>query len=357
MAKGRKGGNIQKLISILAYGEQGTWKSSIGAEAMALKRPDGKPMRVLFVDSEFGGLDTALEEKALEYGFNLDNAWVVYTESYTEIMGLLDKAKNKEPFYTYDDEGNETLEIVLDADGNQFAPDFIVIDGSTVIYNASSIAKVKFSEKRAKVKAKADKLGTEETLVKVQGADLEFKDYKKLNTEMSQEFILKLISTGIHHYVTAREIDEKEKVKGADGKFENVPTGNKIPEGFKNMGYNVGTVMRLFIDDEFGEVKARIVNKDRTKVFIQNEIVEKPSLLAWQSVLDGNVGKNKVDVNPSFSESIDKEFQKELEENNIVDNADGDLNTAEDYHIKIKGILKSLPADKKKKFTSKSKKI
>ena len=66
--KARKGNKVQKLISILAYGEQGTWKSSLGMEAGALKRVDGKPMRVLVFDAEFGGVDTALEEKASEYG-------------------------------------------------------------------------------------------------------------------------------------------------------------------------------------------------------------------------------------------------------------------------------------------------
>lgn len=352
MAKARKGSSIQKTISILAYGEKGTWKSSLGCEALALKRHDGKPMRVLIIDSEFGGVDSALESKAKQYGFDPDNAWVVYTESYSEILGLLDKVKNKEPFYTYDDEGNETEEVVLDADGEEFHPDFIFFDGTTVVYNASSIAKVKFSEKRAKVKAKLQDKSAEETLVAVQGADLEFKDYKKLNVEMSQELILKLISTGVHHYITARETDEKQKVKVVDTitgkeKTENVPTGKKIPEGFKDMEYNVGTVMRLFIN-EFGQVNAEIINKDRTGVFEPNSIIEEPTLIAYQQIIDGNKGKKKVEVNPTFKEAIDKEYEKELEENNISTKEGENELTVEGYHAEIKSTLQGLSPQKKK---------
>lgn len=353
--KARKGNKVQKLISILAYGEQGTWKSSLGMEAGALKRVDGKPMRVLVFDAEFGGVDTALEEKASEYGFDEENFYIVYTESYSDIMNYLDKVKNNEDFYELDEDGNETDEVVLDADGKPFRADFIVLDGSTVVYNASSIAKVKFSEKRAKVKAKNSGLNAEETAVKVQGADLEFKDYKKLNTEMSQELILKLISTGVHHYITAREVDEKRTetyFENGEKKTTSVPTGKKIPEGFKNMGYNVGTVIRLYIDEEFGGVKGEIVNKDRTRVHKQGEIIEEPSLLDYQVVIDGNKGKNKVNLTPTFSDSIDKEYEKELEENNMKEK---ELKSPEEFHEKIKEILKTLSAEKKKSLATKLK--
>lgn len=346
--KARKGSKVQKLISMLVYGEQGTWKSSIGMEAGALKRNDGKPMRVLVFDAEFGGIDTALEEKAQEYGFDLENFYILYTESYSDIMKYLDKVKNNEDFYELDENGEETDEVVLDADGQPFRADFIVIDGSTVVYNASSIAKVKFSEKRAKVKAKNSGLNAEETAVKVQGADLEFKDYKKLNTEMSQELILKLISTGVHHYISARETDEKRTeiyFENGEKKTTSVPTGKKIPEGFKNMGYNVGTVMRLYIDEELGGVKGEIINKDRTKVHSQGEIIDNPSLLDYQIVIDGNKGKKKVDISPTFGDSIDKEYNKELEENNMKEK---ELSTPEEYHEKIKNILKDLDLNKKR---------
>ena len=356
MAVGRKGTKISKTLSMLVFGEQGCRKSSFSAEAIALKKPDGTPMKVLVIDSEFGGIDEALEMKAEQYGIDLENVYVVYSESYTEIMDILDKVKNKETLYYYDEDGSESDEEVLDADGNPFMPDFIILDGSTVVYNASAIALTKFSEKRAKVKAKAKGLTAEETVVSVQGAGLELKDYNKLNKERSQELILKLISTGCHHIVTARETDEKQSVKTDDGKIQSIPTGRKIPDGFKGMQYNVGTVIRLYTND-LGEVEGFIDNKDRTRTFAPSTVIEEPTLLSWQGVIDKNADRKKMVLNPTFSSAIDKEFEREVKESkmdNVVDNNEAPL-TVEQYHGLIKEAIDSLSPQEKKTVASKVK--
>ena len=41
--------------------------------------------------------------------------------------------KNHEDFYELDDEGNETDDIVLDADGEPFRADAIVVDGTSIL--------------------------------------------------------------------------------------------------------------------------------------------------------------------------------------------------------------------------------
>lgn len=356
MALGRKGTAIQKTLSMLLFGEQGCRKSSISAEAIALTKPDGKPMRVLFIDSEFGGLDEVLEMKSEQYDVDLENTYVIYTESYSEIMGILDMVKNNEDFYYYDEDGTIGDELVLDADGNPFRADFVVLDGTTVIYNASSIALTKFSEKRAKVKAKAQNKSAEETLVSVQGAGLELKDYNKLNKERSQELILKLISTGCHHIVTARETDEKKSVRTDDGKIQSVPTGRKIPDGFKGMQYNVGTVVRLYTD-EFGDIKGYIENKDRTRTFEPNTIIDVPSLLMWQGVIDKNANRQRVNLNPTFANAIEKEFEKEMEENNLdTDVVDGSKElSVEQYQKVIEEVVNGLSPQQKKTLSPKLK--
>ena len=356
MAVGRKGTKISKTLSMLVFGEQGCRKSSFSAEAIALKKPDGTPMKVLVIDSEFGGIDEALEMKAEQYGVDLENVYVVYSESYTEIMDILDKVKNKETLYYYDEDGSESNEEVLDADGNPFMPDFIILDGSTVVYNASAIALTKFSERRAKVKAKAKGLTAEETVVSVQGAGLELKDYNKLNKERSQELILKLISTGCHHIVTARETDEKQSVKTDDGKIQSIPTGRKIPDGFKGMQYNVGTVIRLYTN-ELGDVEGFIDNKDRTRTFAPSTVIEEPTLLAWQGVIDKNADRKKMVLNPTFSSAIDKEFEREVKESKLetqVDKEDAPL-TVEQYHGLIKEAIDSLAPQNKKAVAAKIK--
>lgn len=351
MAVSRKGNNIQKTLSLLLYGEQGTRKSTMCAEAIALKKEDGSPMKVLFIDAEFGGLTDALEAVADKHGVNLDNSYVVYTESLTEIMDLLDKVRNKEDLYYYDEDGTETDEVVLDADGKPFRPDVICLDGTTIIYNAASIALTRFSEKRAKVRAKAKGLTAEESYVSITSAALELKEWSKLNKEYSQNLILKLIATGCHHIVTAREVDEKQQVKTSDGQITSIPTGKKVPDGFKGMQYNVGTVVRLFVD-EMGDVKGMIDNKDRTRTFAPNTEIDEPSLLMWQSVIDKNAGRKKVDITPTFSNSIEKEYERELGECGISletdkESVEKELTPAE-YHLAIKSQLESLKPDVKK---------
>ena len=356
MALGRKGTKISKTLSMLVFGEQGCRKSSFSAEAIALTRPDGQPMRVLVIDSEFGGIDEALEMKAEQYGVDLDNTYVIYTESYTEILEILDKVKNKETLYYYNEDGSESDEEVLDADGNPFMPDFIILDGSTVVYNASSIALARLSERRNKVKAKAKGLTAEETFVAVANSNLELRDYAKLNKEYSQNLILKLISTGCHHIITARETDEKQSVKTDDDKIQSIPTGRKIPDGFKGMQYNVGTVIRLYTN-ELGEVEGFIDNKDRTRTFAPSTVIEEPTLLAWQTVIDKNADRKKVSFNPRFENAVEKEFEREMKECDLIssDKTNEAPLTVEQYHGLIKEAIDSLAPQNKKAVANKIK--
>lgn len=347
MAQSRKATKIQKKLSMLLYGQEGTRKSSIAAEAIALKNHDGKPMKVLFIDAEFGGLDNALEIKAEQYGVDLENSYLIYTESYREVMDILEKVRKKEDLYYYEEDGSESDEVVLDADGNPFRPDFIVIDGSTIIYDASAIALTKFSERRARLKAKAAGKTSEEVTVAAQNSQLELRDYNRLNKEFSQEFALKLISTGCHHIVTAREVEEKQQVKDSEGKISSIGTGKFIPSGFKGLAYNLGTVVRL-IEDEMGEIKGVIGRKDRTNTFAQNEILEEPSLLMWQDYVYANAGRKSIELNPTFSDAISKELEHEIEANGIKKEDVAKELTPAEYHLAIKEQLESLKPEVKK---------
>jgi hypothetical protein len=66
----------------------------------------------------------------------------------------------------------------------------------------------------------------------------------------------------------------------------------------------------------------------------------------WQSVIDGNKGKDKVEMNPSsFRESIEKEYNKELEDSNLSN--ENDEMSIEDYNSLIKENLASMAKEKK----------
>ena len=308
MATSRKGGKIQSKIQMLLYGEQGCGKSTICSQLLYLKRPDGKPFRVLYLDAESGSIDD-MQEELEENGVDLDNLYVVYTQSLKEVNDYIDKATKKEPFYDLDDEGNETDEMILDADGEQFIPDAIVVDGTTILNLSVKQGLVEFSKTRASVKAKQANLLGDEKFVKIEGAGLELKDYNAINFK-GQDLVLTLTGSGLHYIITARETDDKKTITNSEGKEVTVVTGKKIAEGFKNMGFNVKTEMRLFREKNDPEIVKAFVVKDRTHTYPNGSTVEDPSLLPFQAVIDRTKDYKDGNIQNRLHDAIKKELHE-----------------------------------------------
>jgi hypothetical protein len=355
MATGRGGSSVQTKIGFLIFGEQGAWKSSLALELMKFKREDGKPFRVLFIDPEQGSVDSYLENYENE-GYNLRNIFIIYTQSISETKDFIRRAKNNEDFYEFDEEGNETDIVYLDGDGISFRPDAIVVDGITLLYVAKQQSMLNFSKKRATVRAKKNELIGMEKEVSIDGAGIEIKDYQTLKFE-GQDLILDLLASGKHFVVTCREEDEKESYKDKNGEIKMMATGRKIPSGFKDIRYNVKTVLHTFKDDD-GVMKAIVENKDRTLVHKQDEILVEPTLLDWQIVIEKNKGKKDFVIANNLNKSVDLEM-KAIEKENAKfgdefdsneNQSDFELKTAEDYHKAIGDTIKKLSVtDKSKK--------
>lgn len=304
MAKARKASVTQSKLGMILYGEQFTGKSTMAMQLAYFKRPDGKPFRVLYLDPETGSIDDYLGDLE-EDGINLENIYIVYTQSLGEVREYIAKVKNNEDLYVLDEEtGDETDEIVVDADGEPFRADAIVVDGTTILNLTTKQGLVEFSKKRNKVKADKDGLVGDARLVKIEGAGIELKDYQTINFK-GQDLILDLMASGAHYIVTAREIDEKETIKQSDGTTMSVTTGRKIPDGFKGMTYNVKTEIRMFRNEE-GIVCAHI-KKDRTHVHEDNVIIEDPTLIDWQSVIDKTADKKSFVVKNDLTKAVDVE--------------------------------------------------
>lgn len=302
--KGRKATQSKKKLNMILYGATFTGKSTLASQLAYFKNEDGSPFKVLYIDAETGGIDNYIDEIEAN-GADLNNIYIIYTQSLTEVRQCISRVKNHEVFYEFDDEGNETDEIVKDADGNDFHPDAIVIDGATILNMSLQQGLIEFSKKRNKVKANAAGLVGDERLVKIEGAGLEIKDYNTIKFK-GQELILDLMSSGVHSIVTCREAEEKKSVKTPEGQITSVSTGKFMSDGFKGIEYNANTVLRTFIDKETGQVCA-FVEKDRSGVHAANEIIEDPTLLDWQVIVQKNKGLKDYVIKNDLTNAVETE--------------------------------------------------
>lgn len=303
MAKARRASVTQSKLGMILYGEQFTGKSTMAMQFAYFKRPDGKPFRVLYLDPETGSIDDYLGDLESN-GVNLDNIYIVYTQSLAEVSEYIAKVKNGEDFYELDDDGCETENVVLDADGEPFRADAIVVDGTSILNLTTKQGLTEFSKKRNKVKADRDGLVGDARLVKIEGSQMELKDFQTINFK-GQNLILDLAACGVHYIATARETDEKQSIKDTDGKITSIATGRKIPDGFKGMTYNAKTVVRMFRNED-GQVCAH-VEKDRTHTHADNTILEDPTLLDWQNVIDKTADKKEFVVKNDLIKSVEVE--------------------------------------------------
>lgn len=314
MARGRRGNAVATKLGFLIYGTFGSWKSSLCLDFAKMKREDGQPFRVLYIDAESGSIDSYLENLEAE-GIATENLYLLYTQSLGEVRDYIKKVTNNEDLYELDEDGNETDEVILDAEGKPFRADAIVVDGTTIIHMATQQGLIEFSKKRANVRAIQKQLTGLEKMVAVEGAGLEIKDYGTVKFK-GNDLILDLLASGKHFAVTARETDEKVSVKNAEGQFSSVATGKKIPEGFKGLDYNVKTVIHTYIDED-GMVCGQIENKDRTGICKQGEIIERPSLLIWQKAIDKSKGKAEFVLQNNMKTSVSSEmaiYEREIGE-------------------------------------------
>ena len=308
MAQARRGGQIHSKLGFLIYGDKGTWKSSLAAQLGDMKNEAGEPMKVLYIDTENGSIDDLLNYKASQ-GIDVSNIYVVYSTSLEEVKEIVKQAKDcnaNKPIMLFDSQTNQNFTLDNE-DGSPFIPDAIVIDSLTVLYDSCIDALNQFSKKRAAVRATKKQMSGAEKVVAIEGAGMEIKDYQSLALR-GKELILDLMATGKHFVVTTREAEETRSEKNDDGQFVSVKTGKLLPQGFKQVDYNVKTILHTFINED-GEVCAQVESKDRTRVKEQNEIIVNPSLLDWQVIVSGNKDKQEFLVKNSIAESVAQEIK------------------------------------------------
>ena len=357
MAQARRGGQIQSKLGFLIYGDKGTWKSSLAAQLGDMKNEAGEPMKVLYIDTENGSIDDLLNYKAAE-GIDVSNIYVVYSTSLEEVKEIIKQAKDcnaNKPIMLFDSQSNTNFSLENE-DGSVFIPDAIVVDSLTVLYDSCIDALNQFSKKRAAVRAQKKQMSGAEKVVAIEGAGMEIKDYQSLALR-GKELILDLMASGKHFVVTTREAEETRSEKNDEGQFVSVKTGKVLPQGFKQVDFNVKTVLHTFLNDD-GEICAQVENKDRTRVKEQNEIIINPSLMDWQVIISGNKDKQEFLVKNSIAESVAQEIK--YQEKKTVATVGESVLDVSDYDTDLDALktevgdyIKSIKANADKTLTKK----
>lgn len=293
--------SVRKKIRMLIYGEQFTGKSTFASQFAYFKRDDGTDFRVLYIDTEGGSMDNIIDDLRSN-GVKEQNFLIASTQSLAEVLDYIKKITDNEDFI------DENDEVILDSYGAPFRVDALVIDSATILNIVARQGLAEFSKRRAKVKAEAVGLVGDAKAVKVEGAGMELKDYNTLNYK-GQSLILDLNASGVNYIVTCREKNETESVKDDKGQISSIPTGRKIPDGFKGQEYNVDTEIRLFRSPDDDSVVMAYFVKDRTKLHGSCETVENPSLLEYREILDKSAANKEYIIKNGLNDAVKTEME------------------------------------------------
>ena len=303
--------SVRKKIRMLIYGEQFTGKSTFASQFAYFKRDDGTDFRVLYIDTEGGSMDNIIDDLRSN-GVKEQNFQIASTQSLAEVLDYIKKITDNEDFF------DENDEVILDSYGEPFRVDALVIDSATILNIVASQGLAEFSKRRAKVKAEAAGLVGDAKAVKVEGAGMELKDYKTLNYK-GQSLILDLNASGVNYIITCREKNETESVKDDKGQISSIPTGRKIPDGFKGQEYNVDTEIRLFRSPDDDSVVMAYFVKDRTKLHGSCETVENPSLLEYREILDKSAVNKEYIIKNGLNDAVKTEMELTMRDLGIED--------------------------------------
>ena len=348
----RQGGLIKPKLNMLFYGATGTGKSTQALEIAKFKREDGTPFRVFCFDIESGGVDECLEELEMQ-GVDTRNIFVAYTQSLSEVELYVSKIAKGETLYYLDDDGEETDDPIKDAFGENFVPDAVIVEGTSVLKLTNTQSLLQLSQKRNKIKAKNNGGTAEEIYVATQNAQLEIRDYNQM-AYAGQKLVLSLMALPIHVIMTAREKEEMVSSKNADGQFVSTPTGKTLPDSFKGVDYNIKTMIRMFRNED--DEVCYSVEKDRTKTFNVGDVVVNPSLTAFEKTINKGAGRQEFAIKNDLDDAIQKDkqiFEKEMlgdiaNDSIIQGNSDGN---ADDIIASINEVMRAMTQierDKKK---------
>jgi hypothetical protein len=255
----RKLRSTQYSMKVLVYGKPATRKSNIGAQFARLKSKEGKPLRVLLIDTEYKAIEGFNENYLHELGVKEDNVLEERTRSLENIQILIDKFTQGKPIMKSEFKDVEVIdhktfekkivqkevftnEPELDADGQPFIADVIVIDSLSVIADLYTEGRTAIVETRTNIKIKKEGLSGDEKEMALENMGLQLLDYSKLSMKAKKMIRDLLAITNKHVVFVCRAKDAKETretVENGKKKMVMVDLGYEILDAtsFKFIGF------------------------------------------------------------------------------------------------------------------------
>lgn len=352
----RKLNKKQNKIKAVIYGDYGSRKSSMAIDFALMKNEKGENFKVLYIDTETESLSGFNTDRLEEKGIDMDNILLLEPSSMEELMDILKKIEEKEPFYELDEDGEETDEEIKDGYGKVFYPDAIVVDSvSALVQDIKSVYR-EVSKIRAKVRNEDKDVSSSKKFVSQQTADLELSDYGKIKG-MGEKFVSQLIrKIDCHVAVIVRGKDEK-KSKNTKNGIQMIDTGREIMDTWDFLKYDGNVVIHLKKEQDENDITKRVYgiidSKDRTGTFSQGEIIENPSMTLWQCVIDKNKNRAK---NKSYESRLSPEDKVKETIKTGVKRAKEEKVTIEERIVSIKSSFAKLNPEQKKSLATQLKK-
>lgn len=367
MAQGMVLNKTASKIAMLILGELGQRKSETALGIAKLKRPDGKPFRVLYIDPEMGSVVDRAERWERDFNIDMKNVYLLYTQSMAEVAEYIDKAKNNDTFYVLDENGEETDEVLLDADGKPFVFDAIVVDGLQLLKDSVNMAllevakdrvDVRIEEKQNNKKGNPVEISDKKKKVLRGNISLEPKDYGLINNE-GTKLILKLLSSNKHFICTSfakdATVDDEAGRKDGFGNILKHKTGKLLADSFKGCEKYVKTILCLSVDD-FNNLSVYVQDKDRTETFMANTFVENFDMTMLQPIVlkSANAVPIKNSYEQSFHDNAKTCFGEEENKKNVISKTSTEttVNDVTTLRAKIVNILNNSDSVKSKRIKS-----
>lgn len=308
-------------IKAMVWGREGTQKSNLASQLAKFTSKEGRPLRLLYIDLEYKSLSGFNEGWLQSQGVNVENVLEFRTRNVNHITHLIDRVINKLPIQEmrtvvkeiWDSKELKNVKVEseefvhdvyeLDADGQPFIADAIVIDSITILQDMLVEGREEVVERKLNLKLSMDGATSAEKEIALDNQGMQIRDWS-IVTKKARKLIKDLVaSTGIHQIYVCRAKEAKAKKDVGAKAWEQVGLGYDEPScaRFKEIEFELDLIIQQESDKQ-GNITSKII-KDSTDTFKKFEIIENLDLTVYEKFTKGE-GKIEAPKNNSYEKDM-----------------------------------------------------